>query len=153
MPDPENNNSHLKKKKVSAIDRLTRYLARRDHSERELIEKLSPFHEKNEIQKALEYAKESKWLTPPQILSRRIFENLNHKGKSNSYIQHVLKKKGLPYLTLTDDKEAHKAYHLVIKHFGKEQLKEYNKKQKIMRWLAYRGYSSHIIQKVLNEEF
>lgn len=142
-----------KKKKTSAIDRLMRYLARRDHSEKELIEKLSKFYPDDEIQEALEFARKSNWLTPSQILSQRLFENLNKKGKSNSYIQQALKKKGLSHAALNDDDEAHKAYDLVIKQFGKNSVKEYNKKIKIMRWLAYRGYSSHIIGKVLNEEF
>lgn len=72
-------------------------LSRRDHSERELIEKLKKAeHSDEEIATAIGFAKEKNWLPDEAILASRESIRMARAGKSPSQIRAWLRKKGLP---------------------------------------------------------
>lgn len=82
---------------MKAYDRMVMLLSRRDHSERELIEKLKKAeHSPEEIADAITFAKEKNWLPDEAVLAARESTRLARAGKSPSQINTWLRKKGLP---------------------------------------------------------
>ena len=82
---------------MKAYDRMVMLLSRRDHSERELLEKLKKAeHPPEEIAEAIEFAKTKGWLPDEAVLSARESTRLARAGKSPSQINAWLRKKGLP---------------------------------------------------------
>lgn len=72
-------------------------IARRDHAERELIQKLTRAkHPADEIAATLEELRERGWLPEPKVLAEREADRLRRRGKSEAQIQAWLMKKGLP---------------------------------------------------------
>jgi len=72
-------------------------IARRDHSERELVQKLTRAqHSTEEIAATIEELRERGWLPDPKILAEREADRLRRRGKSEAQIQAWLMKKGLP---------------------------------------------------------
>jgi len=81
----------------SARERAMDLIARRDHSERELVQKLTRAqHEAEEIDATIAELRERGWLPNPKILAEREADRLRRRGKSESQIQAWLMKKGLP---------------------------------------------------------
>lgn len=141
------------KRILRATNKIVDYLARRDHSEKELRQKLSKFYSKTEIDMALEMAHENSWLRDPQDLSRSVTEQLNRKNKPHAYIQNYLRKKGLPSSEKDTTVEAEKALKLVKRKFAR-QLEEAGKselKLKIQNFLMSRGFSRDIIFQIFKE--
>lgn len=82
---------------ISAYDRLIQMLSRRDHSEREIRNKLAKAkHSAEEIDAALETARSRKWLPDESVLAAREAGRLARIGKSPQQIKSWLSKKGLP---------------------------------------------------------
>lgn len=81
----------------SARERAMDLIARRDHSERELVQKLTRAqHAAEEIDATLAELRERGWLPDPKILAEREADRLRRRGKSEAQIQAWLIKKGLP---------------------------------------------------------
>lgn len=76
-----------------AMDKLVRFLARRDHSELELQEKLGKSFTQEVVDRAIETARERKWLPDPQELAERVASALGAKRKGQLYIQNYLRKR------------------------------------------------------------
>ena len=128
---------------------LTRMLTRRDHSELEIRQKLSLRFLDKTIEETLEWANKLGWLQNPEILAFKLTESLNRKNKGVRYIQNQLRKKGLPVISIDEEKELHKAQRLVSKKFGTPiDSKLY---RKIILFLQQRGFDSTVIQKVIYE--
>lgn len=134
------------------LDRLAFYLARRDHSEKELRTKLGRKFTSEVINQALESAKQQKWLKSPEELSELVAQALHRKHKGHVYIRRFLQKKGLPGLLPEETKELEKAQYLLKMKFGSIQDFDFEIKRKAYRFLAYRGFEDHIIKKVLYEK-
>lgn len=122
------------------------YLARRDHSEKELYEKLKKTFEETEIREALQEIKERGWLIPEHELSEKVTQSLHRKNKGIHYIQQFLKKKGLPVTALDPEVEFEKALHLV-----KQRIKDPQALQKVSSLLKNRGFDTETIGKVIHE--
>lgn len=114
-----------RKSTMKAYDRMVMLLSRRDHSERELLEKLKKAeHPEEEITEAIEFAKTKGWLPDESVLAARESIRLARAGKSPSQIGAWLRKKGLPTKGLEipeDDKvnEEESAYKTAMKSWAR----------------------------------
>jgi SOS response regulatory protein OraA/RecX len=127
---------------VKAMD----FLARRDHSEKELIEKLRRTFSDAEIIAVIEEMKERGWLLPPDELSEKVAQQLHDKNKGYLYICHFLRKKGLPMVSKDPQMEEEKARSLVAQKSGDSKSL-----QKIASLLKNRGFDTETIGKVVHE--
>lgn len=137
--------------KEKALDLLTRYLAQRDHSERELRTKLSRRFEDEIIEDVLASAHEHGWLRPPEELASSATEAWNRSHKSHRYIQEQLRRKGLPATPMDEDVEREKVLYHLQKKFGAKPRLSYEDRTKAYRFLKYRGFDDGIIYKVINQ--
>lgn len=117
------------------------YLARRPHSEKELTEKLLKKDFSSEVvSKALNFAKESRWLDDPQELAERVYREWSLKNKSHAWIVNYLNKKGLPNNFYKDVREeCKKALYHLTKKFKDKDIDESNYKQAASN-LASKGF-------------
>ncbi len=136
-------NKAPKTPRVKAMD----FLARRDHSELELREKLQRHFSLEEIDPVIVDMKERGWILPPQELSDKVAEQLNRKNKGYLYICQFLRKKGLPDVPKNLDIELEKAMSL-IESKGSEFL---HKPNKLASLLKNRGFDTEIIGRVIHE--
>jgi SOS response regulatory protein OraA/RecX len=107
-------------KPKSATSKIMEHLARRDHSELEIRQKIADGYSPEEIEAAIQYAKESRWLRPAQELAERIAENLSRKQKGHDYIAEKLREKGLPGVAKDPDAEFAKAKLLIRTKLAKK---------------------------------
>lgn len=109
---------------VSAYDRLVQMLSRRDHSEREIRNKLAKAqHSPEEIDAALETARSRKWLPDESVLATREAGRLARIGKSPQQIKSWLSKKGLPTSGIAAElaeNESESAYKTAAKVWSKQ---------------------------------
>ncbi len=139
------------------------YLARRQHTEKELREKLSTRHSPEEIDAAIQYGKTKGWLAPHQQaesqLAEEIAETLQKRGKGIEYINQFLEKKGLPSVKANSSSELEKARQLVENKFGprkknmefkpsREEIKKLNAKK--ARFLISRGFDMETVEKIVD---
>lgn len=133
------------------------YLATRDHSERELRRKLRKNFENPEIDKAIQFAKDNKWLpkTEAEImaLSERTAATLSRKKKGIQYINSYLQELGLPEVRPDSEQELAKAQQLVKNkfRFNPEMNREEKLKWqgKLARFLQSRGFTHSTIREVI----
>lgn len=133
----------------SAWDRLLGYLARRDHTESEVMKKLIAYHEIDEIENAILRAREARLFANPQVLSQRTAESLLKRGKGSRYVSGYLRAKGLPPTKTDPETELQQAQELVTRRFRFEAPWTREQRQKVQRFLTTRGYSSSVIREVL----
>ena len=127
----------------SAINTLADYLARRDHSEKELREKLQRLSfTMDEIESAMNAAKRQNWLLPPEELSQKVAQQLRQKKKGTLYIQNYLRQKGLPSVICDEGEELARALEIVD---------SISNRDKAARMLHNRGFTSSIIAQVISQ--
>lgn len=141
-------------------------IAKRDHSEKELQQKLSRvkkwdnkkerLYSDEEITSVISWARENRWLQDSSYLSERWAEALTKKKKGIKYINAYLNRKGLPAVSKNQEVEVEKAVLLLQK---KMQSKTYQKaiaeagkldrniKLKLTRFLMSRGFDQETISK------
>ncbi len=142
-----------------AKKKIMDFVARRDHSEKELRKKLSLRCEPEVVDQAIEWAKEQNWLAKPEVLSEKFAEQLSRRGKGIRKINQKLKDLGLGAVKADKDAELEKAKRLVLNKWSSEDFRglsfqESQKlKAKIMRYLIARGYESDVVSNILNNEF
>ena len=135
------------------------YLSRRDHSARELTQKLKKRFEPNTVALAMAWAQEDRWLRDEQELAEVLVQQLQRQGKGKLRIHQILAQKGLPVpKTISQDEELESAQRALVRKLGsKERPVEKEEVEKLrlkmMRFLAQRGYTSEIIRKVIYEHF
>jgi len=135
-------NKFKKSARVKAMD----YLARRDHSEKELYEKLKKNFDPTEITLAIEEIKERGWLIPEHDLSEKVTQSLHRKNKGIHYIHQFLTKKGLPLTSVDHEVELEKAMQLV-----NSRIKDPTNLSKVSSLLKNRGFDTETIGKVIYE--
>ena len=135
-------------KTKSLWTRIMGFLARRDHSEKELVEKLKSHYPLDDIERAIAEMKDRGWILPPRELSQKVCESLNRKNKSHLFIRHFLKKKGLPTIPKDEDMELQKARAVLTRHLWK---RDGTKKGQAVSLLRNRGFDTETIGKVLHE--
>lgn len=153
-----------KKTAPSARKKMMDILSRREHSETEIRIKLEDQFSPEEIDQAINFGKEKKWLpsNPQQAqdLSEKFAEVLRRKGKGVDFINHYLEEKGLPSIKISSEDELEKIQQLISKKFPQFEQninadspsQDFQKEQlqaKIARFLISRGFNSEIVRKVL----
>lgn len=149
-------------KRRSARNRVMDLLARRNHSELELRQKLGADFSADEIGKAIEFARESKWLLPPEELAEQVATTLARKHKGQLFINQYLKSKGLPAVAPINADEVERGIALVesklARNFAQKTTQSradepltlnYDEQRKIQRLLHNRGYADSTIRQVL----
>lgn len=142
------------------MKKMMDYLARRNHTELELREKLKGRYEVDEIENAINHAKNKAWIAGSEeasmVESQEIAAALKSKGKGIHYINQYLSKKGLPEISSDSGEELEKARQLVENKFDStaDLSPEESEKQKAKRarFLASRGFDEEIVRKVIYEE-
>lgn len=138
-------------KPMSAYDKIIYYLSRRDHSEKELVQKMRRKYSVEEIQQALAKAKAKNWITPPDRLSQKMAESLHRKLKGHMLILKTLKEKGLPPIVRDLQLEVEKAADYLQKYLRIKAKRVTADIQKLQRALLQRGFDSETIRKVMND--
>jgi regulatory protein len=134
-------------------------LARRDHSEKELRQKLKLRFTSEEIDQAVEYGKAHGWIpdsAEDQVrLAEKSAAELHRKNKGVAYINHQLRKKGLPPIKSDSSQELEKALALVKNKYSVEgglSREETQKlKAKMGRFLISRGFGLETVQQTLRK--
>ncbi len=136
----------------SAFNRLVHYLSRRDHSVRELSQKLARYHEFDEVAAAIRKADDLKLLPDPNIFAQKLSLSLLARGKGKLYISAYLKKKGLPGAVIPLEEELERARKLVSHQLNFSAPYTLKEKQKVFRYLNNRGFASNVVKMVMNEK-
>ncbi|MBK7893190.1 MAG: RecX family transcriptional regulator [Bdellovibrionales bacterium] len=139
-------------------------IAKRDHSRKELREKLKRAeHTQDEIEAALAEAEDRRWLPSENELAHREAARLSRGGKSTQQIRQWLMKKGLPTAAAasgeTDEtaaaaKMAEKAWARLLRSAEKDHKKDPRRslesamRLRVVRQLVGRGFSSQTAQAV-----
>jgi len=145
--------------RTSARNKMMDYIARRDHSEKELRQKLRKNYTAEEIEIAITYGKEQSWIPNSEIsiqaLAEKTAEALHRKKKGILFINSYLKEKGLPEVEAHDELELEKAQELVKNKYLPSEPLDWQKKQKLMakmsRFLMSRGFATPTIKTVISK--
>ena len=138
--------------------KIMEYIARRDHSEKELkakLRRLKDFQDRkkprftvDEIDQGIEWARVNKWLISSDQLAVSVARALHGKKKGIRFINAYLAQKGLPRQALDEDLELEKALKLIHRKIVNISI-DSNLKLKLTRFLISRGFPSNIISKAL----
>lgn len=139
-------------------------IAKRDHSEKELKQKLSRvkkwdnrkerLYTDEEIANVITWARDNRWLQDSGYLSERWAEALTKKKKGIKYINAYLNQKGLPAVSKNQEVEVSKAVILLRKKLQSKTFQkaveqagklDRNIKLKLMRFLISRGFDQETI--------
>ncbi|MEN0058409.1 MAG: regulatory protein RecX [Bdellovibrio sp.] len=145
------------KSRQAAKRKIMDLLARRDHSEKELRQKLRDrFSDDDEVgnlvDEAIDFAKDNNWLGDPQTLAERMAEGLHRRSKGIHYINNYLKEKGLPTVVADHEQELEKACAIVKNKFAEDHKFSREEKARLARMLASRGFDSETVRKVIYEK-
>lgn len=161
MPDQSSLNSSKNLKAKTGAERafqsLLRMLARRDHSELELKNKLIRYYDAADVTIAVNKARDERWLRPAEELARSITESLHRRGRGHRRIDLELKKRGLPKSEYSEDRELEKAKIILNKIVSRTKSTplDYESKAKLkaraFRLLSYRGFRPDVITKLLRD--
>lgn len=142
-----------KRAPLTAFNTIMNLLARRDHSERELRQKLRRREfSSEEIERALEKARTQNWMADPEKLAERWAEQLHRKSKGIHYINSSLSEKGLPPVARDESLELEKALKLIKNKYSDFSNFSREEKAKAARFLASRGFDSTTVRKVMHYE-
>ena len=142
-----------KYEKPNAKRKIMDMLARRDHSPKELRTKLKKHeYSAEDIEAAIEFAKQGRWLADDQTLSEKMGASLHRKKKGIRYINQALNEKGLPPIKSDFEQELEKAMKLVKNKLKANEELTKEKKEKLGRFLLSRGFESSVVRKVIYEK-
>lgn len=137
----------------TAFDQAVVYLAKRDHSEKELRDKLKLLEYSSEdIGEAIEEAKLRKYIVDPTDLAERVARQLHGKKKSHIYIIQYLREKGLPPVERVIELEIEKGQRIIEQKLGHLAPFSPEEIEKVRRWLLTRGFDSETVRKVIYEK-
>lgn len=144
----------VSKDQKKALEKVMAALARRDHSKKELRDKLKNKFKEEDIAWALQYAEDHNWLIEGGELSQKVYERLGRKGKGVRYINQYLSQKELPPVKGDEDEELAKAIRsLEKKTKGFRGEVPYSLKQKLKAYLSQQGFETEIIFEALASYF
>ena len=141
------------KKKIMDI------VARRDHSVKELHQKLSLLFEVEVIEQALAWARQQNWMAAPDSLKVKLAVQLARRGQGIDKINQKLDQMGLTLVQADQEQELAKAKKLATNKWSIEDfqnLEEHDAlklKAKVIRFLSARGFTLDIVSKILINEF
>ncbi len=133
-------------------EKIKTYLSFRSHSEHELKLKLKNF-DKQAVEKALNQARENKWLLDPKELAQCVAEELHRKKKGWLFIQSTLKKKKLPEVLKQENLEEEKCLYWLTKKSSSEKSPSPDFLRKMYRFLIYRGFENQTAKKAIYKYF
>ena len=146
---------------ITARNTLMNILARREHTEKEVRQKLRNKFPAEEVDRAVRYAKEHNWLPNSDValqeLAERTARMLQRKGKGAIYIKEYLKENGLSPVKIDSQQELEQAKTLVKNKFGlgdfeDNEVIDQTLKTKVGRFLIARGFNLSTVRKVIYEE-
>jgi regulatory protein len=129
----------------SAYNKIIDLLSRRDHSEKELRQKLRRRFPQEEIDAALSRVKNLGFLPNPQQYAERFANSASQKNKGALWIKNKLRERGLPEVALSPDIELDKAMHLL------DNMKGPWDRAKAYRRLRARGIEHNIAMLAINK--
>ena len=135
-----------------ALNSITWYLAKRDHSAHELRKKMSRRHSPEAIEWALAEAKARNLLLDDHALAEQWAKSLARKKRSQQYITGYLRRHKLPPVTLDKEDELAKCRALLETKFGKSANFDREEQPKVIRFLRYRGFDGQTIKRVIYEK-
>lgn len=142
-----------KEKILRARKKMMDYVARRDHSEKELRQKMREQYSQAEIDLAIEYGKEKGWIPDSpesqQSLAEKFTQMLHRRGKGIHAINHYLQSKGLPQQKPTYELELEKAQELLENKFASWPKLDAKEKAKAGRFLMSKGFESQVVREIL----
>ncbi len=134
-------------------------VAGRDHSPKELRQKLGRVFETDIIDEAVAWAEQQTWFKPTADLTEDVAQKLSARGQGLAKVNAKLAEMGLDQVTTSAQEEYEKARAASLKKFGADAFEgltpsEANKqKTKVIRFLAGRGFEEDIVNKILINEF
>lgn len=134
-----------------ALKKVLLYLSARDHSTEELRKKLSKTFDRVTTDLALEKAKKQGLLESPDVLSKKIVQDLHGRLKSHSYICSHLEAKKLPEPEFDGEKELEKAKKLLERKFQNKSFSTKSEQKKAFLYLRYRLFDSNTINKIIDD--
>lgn len=160
--------------KARAKMKLMELLALRDHSEKELRQKIKrsltprwhrdrpkPDEEtlaklrtdiESAIAEAMSFAATHQLIAEPEKVSQIFANTLNRRKKGIRYINNYLAQRGLPAVAADLETEFEKARELLKRKYPAVSTAPRETKAKAMRFLASRGFSMETIQKAIKTE-
>jgi regulatory protein len=151
----EKDSSRPSRPQSSARNKMMDHLARRDHSEKELREKLKDQFSPEEIERAVQYGKDHGFLPNSeeslQAQAEKAAADLKRRGKGPLFISNYLEEKGLPCVNVDSDEELEKARELAHNKFSNIDTMDRKDKAKVARFLISRGFDEETVRKVIYE--
>jgi regulatory protein len=141
----------MKSETESAYNALLRALTRRDHTEKELFEKLTRWYSRESVQGAIARAHELALIKDEIFLKNLFAEHLHRRQKGIHAINRVLKEKGLPSADADLELELAKCHSLLLKKYDAATRLTPSERAKAYRFLAYRGFGSDVIKLAINQ--
>jgi regulatory protein len=135
-----------------AMERLNRYLALRDHSRFELKQKLLKSFDPELVEHVVAEASDAGWLASEEEIAARAALTYARQNKSRSYIEAQLRKRHLPLPPLSAEEELDKIRALVERRFGLIRDLSFEERQRVFRFLKYRGFEDRSIRQVMHDE-
>lgn len=130
------------------------YLARREHSRKELVDKLSRrFDDKEALAEVLD-AIQDEGLQSDQRFAESFVHSRVNRGQGPIKITYELRQKGVSdelqsnALAVYEDEWIDRARDLVVKKFGNEKPGDLKEKQRRQRFVMQRGFPSEICYKL-----
>ena len=134
-------------------------VARRDHSKKELRQKLSLICEMDLIEEAIRWAQQQNWFTSADSLKMKLTEQLARRGQGIDKINQKLNDLGLPLVEVDQEQELAKAKKLATTKWSIEDFQNLEQhdaqklKAKVVRFLSARGFTADIVSQILMNEF
>lgn len=132
------------------------YLARREHSRKELVDKLSRrFDDKEALAEVLD-AIQGEGLQSDQRFAESFVHSRVNRGQGPIKITYELRQKGVSdelqsnALAVYEDEWIDRARDLVVKKFGNEKPGDLKEKQRRQRFVMQRGFPSEICYKLFD---
>lgn len=144
---------------TEAKKKIMDMVARRDHSEKEIRQKLSLHCENEIVEQALIWAQQKNWLASPESLKEKLADQLNKRGQGTHKINQKLVQMGLPSVQADPKLEFEKAKKLALAKWSSavfQALEDHEAQKlqaKMIRFLSARGFTCDIISSVLKNEF
>lgn len=134
----------------AAYNALLRMLTRRDHSEKELTDKLTRWYTTDAVQFAIAKAHELKLIKDEIFLKKQFADHMHRRSRGVHAINRLMKQKGLSTYVADDEQELAKCQALLLKKFGAPSKLSAPDRVKAYRFLAYRGFDSETIGRAIN---
>jgi regulatory protein len=143
--------------KRTAQKKMMDYLALRDHTEKELREKLNSLYSLEEIDQAILVAKQNRWIAASAESEHKVSvetaKALGKKGRGIGFINQYLEKKGLPEIVLDSASELEKAKSLVENKYSDLSKMDQRQRAKAGRFLLSRGFEMDVVQQIIGDVF